>query len=259
VVVAYDGSADAERGLEWAIRHARARRLPLEVIASAGDLEYLPERTAQEADDLVASWLDRAGLLLAESGIGDWSTTGTKERIVPALVDASEAASLVVVGAQGHTVIGGIVLGSVSQHVTRHARCPVVVVRGTPGAGDPRVVVGVDGSRPNRKALEFAFAHADLSGSPVLAVHGRSGHGDLEEAERLLAEAVAGLRDDFPDVPVELSAVPLPAVRALADASAAASLVVVGSRGRGGFAGLLLGSVSATVLQHAQCPVAVVR
>jgi nucleotide-binding universal stress UspA family protein len=82
---------------------------------------------------------------------------------------------------------------------------------------------------------------------------------EMEAAQRWLAEAVAGLRQDHPDVAVELAPTPLSPARALSDASATASLVVVGTRGRGGFAGLLLGSVGSTVLHHAQCSVAVVR
>lgn len=82
---------------------------------------------------------------------------------------------------------------------------------------------------------------------------------EMDAAERLLAEAVAGLREEHPDLLVELQPMPVPPVRALTDASATASLVVVGTRGRGGFMGLLLGSVSSGVLQHAQCPVAVLR
>jgi nucleotide-binding universal stress UspA family protein len=81
----------------------------------------------------------------------------------------------------------------------------------------------------------------------------------IAEEERLLAEAVAGVQADHPDVHLEPEAIPVVAWRALADASAAATLVVVGSRGRGAFTGMLLGSVSQQVLHHAQCPVAVVR
>ncbi len=132
-----------------------------------------------------------------------------------------------------------------------------------------RVVVGVDGSTGSRKALEFAFEHADRSGSSVTAVHawrnlarGFPGGGLIEEiqaAERVLAEALAGFADQYPDVEVTTEAVPMAPQRALADASTAAELVVVGSRGLGAFAGLLLGSVSQSVLHHAHCPVAVVR
>jgi nucleotide-binding universal stress UspA family protein len=274
VVVAYDGSADAERGLAWAIDYARTRKMAVDVLACSGDLEYLPERTAQESEELVAGWLQQAAATLEESGLEEWETTASKGRIVPELLEASGDAALVVLGAQGHGVLGGLVLGSVSQHVTRHASCPVVVVRGPRAPDSGRIVVGVDGSEAGQRALAFAFDLADRSQGTVVAVHGRNltavnGPWDvdvapavsqeMETAERLLAEAVSGLRQDHPDVPVELMPMPVPAVRALADASANASTVVVGTRGRGGFVGLLLGSTSATVLQHAQCPVAVVR
>jgi nucleotide-binding universal stress UspA family protein len=274
LVVAYDGSADSDRGLEWAAEYAKARGLPIEVVSSSGDLEYLPERTATQADELVATWLDLAGTRLEEWGVDDWSTTSSKGKIVPDLLEASRDAALVVLGAQGHGLLGGMVLGSVSQHVTRHASCPVVVVRGARTPDSNRVVVGVDGSDASLEALKFAAGHAELVGGTLVVVHGRGTTGvngpfdvdvapavveELSSAERLLAEAVAGLRDRHPDLDVELRPMPVPSVRALVDASATASLVVVGTRGRGGFMGLLLGSVSSGVLQHAQCPVAVVR
>jgi nucleotide-binding universal stress UspA family protein len=274
VIVAYDGSADADRGLDWAIAHAKAHGVPLVVYSSSGDLEYLPERTSSDAEALVATWLDHAAERLKESGVADWSTTSTRGKVVPELIEASREASLVVVGAQGHGLIGGMLLGSVSQHLTRHAHCPVVVVRGPRAAASKRIVVGVDGSEAAAQALAFAFAHAEVVGGTVVAVHGRgvaaiNGPWDvdvapavtdeMESAQRLLAEAVAGYRSEHPDVPVELQPMPVPAVRALADSSLTASLVVVGTRGHGGFMGLLLGSVSAGVLQHAECPVAVVR
>ncbi|WP_162529782.1 universal stress protein [Nocardioides caldifontis] len=273
VVVAYDGSPDADLGLDWAVEHARARHLSLEVLAAWGDLTYLPERASSDAEPLVRSWLDRAAARLETAGATDWTTTATAEKVVPELLERSRDASMVVLGARGHSLIGGMLLGSVSQHVTRHAACPVVVVRGhTPLRR--RVVVGVDGSQGARRALELAFEEADRTGSTLVAVHGMdvsAVHGpwdvtvaphvaeEIDAGRRLLAEAVAGHREQHPDVEVELLAVPVPAVRALADASSTASLVVVGTRGRGGFVGLLLGSVSATVLQHATCPVMVVR
>lgn len=274
VVVAYDGSADSDRGLDWAIEHARARALPIEVLSSSGDLDYLPERTAAEDEEMVQGWLQQASSRLEDAGVEEWSTTGSKNKVVPELIEASKDASLLVLGAQGHGVLGGMVLGSVSQHVTRHAHCPVVVVRGPRAAGSDRVVVGVDGSDASLQALEFAFDQASPSSGTVVVLHGRAmnavnGPWDvdvappiaiaMESARQMLDEAVAGLRGRYPQVTVELQPMPLPAVRALTDASATAALVVVGTRGRGGFLGLLLGSVSSSVLHHAQCPVAVVR
>jgi nucleotide-binding universal stress UspA family protein len=273
VVVGYDGSADADRGLEWAIDYARAHNAAVEVLSASGDLEYLPERTSDDIDRLVESWVARASRTLEGSGLKEWRARTSSGKSVPQLLEASDRATLLVVGAQGHGVLGGILIGSVSQHLARHARCPVAVVRGV-RVPTHRIVVGVDGSAAAQQALRFGFDHAEHVGGTVVAVHGRavaalkgpwdatvapSVAQEMEAAERLLGEAVAGIRSEHPDVAVELLALPVPAVRALADASATASLVVVGTRGRGGFAGLLLGSVSATVLQHAQCPVVVLR
>jgi nucleotide-binding universal stress UspA family protein len=274
VIVAYDGSADSDRGLDWAIDYARVRGLPIEVYSSSGDLEYLPERTADQAGELVESWLEAAATRLKDAGVVEWTTTATEGKVVPELIEASQSASLLVVGAQGHGLLGGMLLGSVSQHLTRHAHCPVVVVRGRHAADSHRIVVGVDGSEASLEALRFGFEYADAVGGSVVAVHGRSmtvmnGPWDvdvapavaeeLDSAQLLLAESVAGMGEDYPDVPLELQPMPLPAIRALADASLQASLIVVGTRGHGGFMGLMLGSVSSSVLQHAQCPVAVVR
>ncbi len=273
ILVAYDGSADADLGLAWAIRFAVDRHRPIEVVAASGDIAYLPERTTQEAVGLVESWMERAAATLKESAVSEWTVTALPGKIVTELIEASRTASLVVLGAQGHGVVGGVLLGSVSQHVSRHAHCPVVVVRGADHQ-HRRIVVGVDGSEASAGALAFAFEEAELTHSTLVAVHGRglsatNGPFDidvapavaeeLEREERMLAEMTAGLRAEHPDVEVELRAVPVPAIRALADHSEDASLVVVGTRGRGGFLGLLLGSVSATVLQHAKCPVAVIR
>ncbi len=274
VVVGYDASEDADRGLEWAADYARLRGLPLHVYSSSGDLEYLPEWTTDKRDEVVQAWLDRAGARLREAGVEDWTATPSAGRVVPDLLDASKNAAVVVVGAQGHSVIGGMVIGSVSQHLTRHASSPVVVVRRVEQEGSRRVLVGVDGSETSLKALDFALDHASWTQQSVVVVHGRgvtamNGPFDvdvtpdvaaeMDAAERLLSQAVAGRRAKYPDVEITLEAVPVPAVRALADASVNASLIVLGTRGRGGFLGLLLGSVSSSVLQHARCPVAVVR
>ena len=272
VVVGYDGSADADRGLDWGIEYARRRGLPLEVVAASGDVTYLPERTNQEVDSLVEEWLALAEQRLTSAGLDSWSTRATREKAVPALLLASHEAALLVLGAQGHGVVGGMVLGSVSQHVTRHAECPVVVVRPAPGRG--RVVVGVDGSEGSERALRFAFDYAEAFDATLVAVNGKklqsvtgsfSGIVDTSVAEQLasmdavLDESVAALSGEHPQVPIETMSLPVAPVRALVDASGGADLLVVGTRGLGGFMGLLLGSVSAGALQEAHCPVAVVR
>ena len=269
IVVGYDGSSDSELALDWADELAAEQGRPLRVLISEVDptqvLEATSEWHAAKMAELEADAKDRlAGARTRDAALELVSVPPTQ-----ALIDASAHAVAVVVGARGHSLLSGVVLGSVSQHVTRHASCPVVVTRTPYHPDTKRVVVGVDGSTGSRKALEFAFDHASRSGSSVAAIHawrnlarGLPGDGLIEEiqaAERVLAEALAGFADQYPDVEVSAEAIPIAPQRALADASQAAELVVVGSRGLGAFAGLLLGSVSQSVLHHAQCPVAVVR
>ena len=151
-----------------------------------------------------------------------------------------------------------------------HAECPVVVVREPgPAASDMPVVLGVDGSSVEA-AVAFAFDAAARRQVPLVAVHawrdlmidpGLEAALDLDAADEqeILAERLAGWAEKYPEVPVQGRVVRARAARALVEASAHAQLVVVGSRGRGGLAGTLLGSVSRAVLLHAHCPVAVVR
>jgi nucleotide-binding universal stress UspA family protein len=162
----------------------------------------------------------------------------------------------------------------VSQHVARHAVCPVVVVRPPRRRDAGRIVVGLDGSAMSEAALDYACRRAEGTGEVVVAIHGwkvhtpstdvfsstaRSVTDTLEEKQVLLGESVAGMRGAYPDVVVVTEAIPVAPGDALVDASSNASLVVVGSRGRGFFSGLLLGSVSQDVLHRAHCPVAIVR
>jgi nucleotide-binding universal stress UspA family protein len=269
IVVGYDGSGDSELALDWADELAAEQGRSLCVLISEVDQTQILEATsdwhAAKMAELEAQARDRlAGARTRRSGIEVVGLPPTQ-----ALIEASERASVVVVGARGHSLLSGAVLGSVSQHVSRHSSCPVVVARAPYNPDADRVVVGVDGSTGSRKALEFAFDHASRTGATVTAIHawrnagrGRNGEGLMEEiraAERILAEALAGFSDQYPDVKVTTDAVPIAPQRALADASQSAELIVVGSRGLGAFAGLLLGSVSQSVLHHAQCTVAVVR
>ena len=176
------------------------------------------------------------------------------------------------VGSRGHGRAGEALLGSVSQHLARHATCPVVVVREPHDPDAQRIVVGIDGSPTSTAALEYACRRAEATGETVVAIHGwhyrepstdvwssNTPSVDTEERELLLAESIAGVRADHPDVRLEQEVVPVAPAQCLVDASASASLVVVGSRGLGFFTGMLLGSVSQAVLHGATCPVAVVR
>jgi nucleotide-binding universal stress UspA family protein len=196
-----------------------------------------------------------------------------------ALLEAAEESAMVVLGSRGLGGFSELMLGSTSVQVATHAPCPVVVMRphgdAPPGAEAGRIVVGIDGSPMSVGAVEFAFAEASFRGTGLTAMHVCNAPSldapgvpvpidlvaeDVVDAElRALAESLGGYRDRYPDVDVRQFVVHGKAAPALVTASVGAHLLVVGSRGRGGFRSLLLGSTSHALLHHAYCPVAVVR
>jgi nucleotide-binding universal stress UspA family protein len=179
------------------------------------------------------------------------------------LIAESRDAQLVVVGCRGHGGFAGLLLGSVSAQVVAHAHCPVLVVRPPEPeapASDAPVAVGVDGSAGGATALEYAADEAARRGRRLLVVHAAPDDDEaVRQAEALLAEAVHEARTLHPDLPVDgwLSR-GRDAAGSMIEASRQAAVVVVGSRGRGGFAGLLLGSTSQAMVHHAHCPVLVI-
>lgn len=278
LLVAYDGSVDARRALTWAADESLRTDVPVHVLAVN---EILPPMWPSVAGTVVvtegyvldsSALLEEAAKILADEGLTAVTTEQRTGTVVPAILQASASASALVVGSRGHGPVGEALMGSVSQHLARHAACPVVVVREQADPAARRIVVGVDGSGSSTAALAYACRRAEATGETVVAVHGFHAHApstdvfaaaprsvDVAERERLLAESVAGVREDHPDVRLEQEVVAVAPERCLVDASAGASLVVVGARGLGWFSGLLLGSVSQAVLHRASCPVAVVR
>jgi nucleotide-binding universal stress UspA family protein len=191
---------------------------------------------------------------------------------VPTLEREAVDAAVMVLGSRGLGGFTGLVVGSTAVALVTRASCPVVVVR-EPGRAGP-VVVGVDGTPASEAAIAFAFAEASARDTDLVAVHTWSDllleiafAGEREalditrladEAREVLAERLAGWQEQYPDVRVTREVVRDRASRALLRHAEDARLVVVGSRGRGGFRGLLLGSTSQHLLHHAPCPVAVV-
>jgi nucleotide-binding universal stress UspA family protein len=280
IVVAVDGSASSQAALDWAIDEAGRRTLPLHLLHAFGlDYSMVPRPTLSADgtsvdDELLEAGVARVRSLAPAVRVTAEAVTGDP---APALVELSGTADTIVLGARGRGAVRGALLGSVSLQVAMHARCPVVVVRELPrpSASVPRVVVGIDGSPTSERAIEYAFAQASLRGLGLTVVHAwwmefvegviattssqeqwdRMG----QEQQALVSESLAGWRDKYPDVDVRQHVVRSLPAEALIGESDDADLVVVGSRGRGGFSGLLLGSVSHSVMQHAHCPVAVVR
>lgn len=272
VLLAYDGSPDAERALDWAANEAKETGSPL-LVMMVEDVQEVPYGGATSTVTSGAPpILEHARALLAEVGV-DSTLEHRIGRVVTEILQAAGSASMVVLGSGGHGRTGELFLGSVSQDVARHATCPVVVVRRPRVSDARRIVVGIDGSPSSSAALAYACRRAERTGEVVVALHAWRVHAPStdvwssvprtlkEENQRrlLLAESVAGTREDHPDVQLELEAVAVDPATCLVDASANASLLVVGSRGRGLVGGLLLGSVSQAVLRQARCPVAVVR
>ncbi|ASW55416.1 universal stress protein [Plantactinospora sp. KBS50] len=282
VVVGIDGSTIALDAVRAAARTAAGRHRPLRVVhafiwpiinvptgpisggVADGGLRRQAERYVTEA-------VAEAGKVAPELDVTGAVVDGAP---VPVLLGESRDAALLVLGNRGLGGFAGLVLGSVTVQVSAQARCPVLVVRGEPRADGP-VVVGVDGSAGSAQAAGYAFEEAAWRGVPLVAVHAwlepaPAGPGDMlplvydpdllaAQEERVLAESLAGFAERYPQVPVRRRLVRGSAAGALVRESESAQLVVVGARGRGALAGLLLGSVSHAVLHHAHAPVAVVR
>lgn len=287
IMAAVDETGSSLRALDWAADEARLRGRKLRVVYAFdwplyhGIPRGLPKFDTDEvARRVVLEAAERARQRVPQVQVEALHLVGA---VGPTLVEQAEQAQLVVAGSRGLSGMRAAV-GSIGMQLAALAPCPVVIVPDRkPRAAAGRIVVGVDGSRAAAAAAEQAFAEAvnrraDLG---VVTVFGRrAAHGFLdrleslppfgpfdaqeeetamEEARRHLSESIAGQRAQHPEVRVsEKVSVGHPA-EVLASESEHADLLVVGSRGLGGFTGMLLGSVSQTVLSHAYCPVMVVH
>ena len=176
--------------------------------------------------------------------------------VAGAFVDASAEADSIVVGAQGYRRLLRD-FGSTAWQVATHATCPVVVVREVPDASRPGpVVVGLDGSPESERALRYAFARAAQDDAELVAVTPPRPSRTTTPPTSTGGSSPSG---GLPDVRVRPVTVHRHPVAALLAESRDARLVVVGNRGRGGFRGLLLGSVGMDLVREATCPVAIVR
>lgn len=281
VVIGYDGSPHAEHALVWAAEKASIEHRPLLVLYAADsaaayasvwregeaiDHAEMLRNVEVNARHLVDETVARA--LAIRPGIevrGHHTLSDARH----ALLDAGKHAALLVIGSRGRGPISSLLIGSVSAAVSRHAACPVVVLR--PGAAGHTggIVVGVDGRASSQPVLDFAFREASLRGLPLTVLHTHvdqialayglhvvADSAEMDEAARTLAEAVAGYAEKFPDVEVTRTVRGEDVDRALLTADSDASLIVVGRRG-GTLAALHHGAATA-VLEHANTAVAVV-
>ncbi|MCE5291197.1 MAG: universal stress protein [Nocardiaceae bacterium] len=280
IVVRVDQSPAAESAVRWAAADAARHRVGLLLVTALPPAEiYGPalsfppidlERARSEARDLLRSATKLAEEAAADLGGVEVSTQVMRGPATTALMEQSKNARMVVVGSRGMGAFGRGIFGSVSSALPRHAHCPVAVVPAREKAAKGPVVVGIDGTPSSVPAIEIAFDEASTRGVELIAVHAWFDVSDgiplavtwpdVEiSANAVLAESLAGWAERYPDVSIKRVAVINRPTRTLFEESAKADLVVVGSRGRGGFAGMTLGSTSQALLHSVECPIIIAR
>jgi nucleotide-binding universal stress UspA family protein len=279
IVVGIDGSEHSRRALKWAADEAKRRgsllRIVYAQISAPKDIPGWYESGSTDLSPAEAIIDDAVGLVATRhpSVLARGEVDARPASLV--LTIASRSADLLVVGARGLGGFKGLLLGSVSNQCVEYAHCPVAVVRADvdelplriTGA---RIVVGIDGSLGSTRALRWALEEARIRSAAVEAVYawqyppvGAFVLGPTEGFEVAANETV--------DAATEYAERVMPGVRfiarpcfnaevpALLDAAKGADLLVVGSKGHGGFHNALLGSVAHQCIRHATCPVIVAR
>jgi nucleotide-binding universal stress UspA family protein len=282
IVVGFDGSPDAGAALGWAIREAASRHWRVRVVLVDADLAGWDAAAAtMSGAPVLAATLPSDGSSVLAGAVAKVAEAGVPVTSVEAsgstaavLVEQSQTAGMVVIGSRGLGSVSSAVLGSTVSHVASHAHCPVVVVQ-SGGPEDGPVIAGVDGSKESEEVLGWAFDHASRHGLALEVLHAfaipvypgvvpyvppveiTKATTDFEH--RVAGEALAGWSERYPDVEVTTKVLHGRPAPMLIEASARASLTVVGSHGRGAFLGMLLGSTSQSLLHHARGSVVVLR
>ncbi|SDH93663.1 Nucleotide-binding universal stress protein, UspA family [Sinosporangium album] len=298
IVAGVDGSAAGLEAATWAAREAALRKVPLRLVhviprwvrTMVEDAPYgeVGRWMREGAESVLRDAVEHVREDRPAVEVNAEAVPGDSRRV---LIDMSRSTDLLVVGNHGIGGFRGLLLGSVALGVAGRTACPLAVVRagGSTARGD--VVVGVDGSEGSTAAAAFAFAEAALRGAGVRAIHVvarlprameevAGAHERVEPEARggvdvprgwrarreyakqaactAVAEQLESLRARYPSVPVTTRDAEGHPGEVLSEASVSAQLIVVGSRGRGGFTGLVLGSAGHALLHHGRCPTVIV-
>ena len=289
ILVGVDGSTEALDAVRWAAHDAALRNVPLTLVhvvnpAAPGSSHVPTPAGFKQWQEKRAREFVKSAIEVAEESNGDHGLVQIDSKVfysatVPTLVDLSKEAEMVVVGYRGH---GGVLvrtfLGSVSSGLIYQAHCPVAVIHdGEPMVTDVArapVLLGIDGSPASEAATAIAFEEASRRGVGLVALHAWTDlrvsdfkdvfpdlnwDAELSHEEETLAERLAGWQERYPDVGIRRSIEIGEPAGPLIEASKLAQLVVVGNHGRSEFAGMLLGSVGAAVVNRARVPVIVAR
>lgn len=284
IVVGVDESPAAKAAVQWAALDAELRKATLTLIhAISPEIAtwprvWLPAGLARWQQDRGRRLLNDAFKIVEtvsrHGGPAEVHTQVLSSAAIPTLVDVSKDAELVVMGHSGANRPAGRLMGSVSSGLLRHAHCPVAIVHeeypSTPHPIEAPVLVGIDGSAASELATAIAFDEASRRNVGLHALHawadsdtsqwpGIDWPATESMAEEVLAERLAGWQERYPDVRVDRIVVRDKPARQLVERSDGAQLVVVGSRGRGGFADMLVGSVGEAVAQATRATVIVAR
>ncbi|MFD1662172.1 universal stress protein [Streptomyces caeni] len=275
IVVGVDPDPAQRGALAWAADAADLRRLPLLLVLAQnlptpGDRPSGGRPSWEEWNEALHATGDQAlrdAVAFVESRYPRVRVSGLLAEGHPAWVlrEQSRHAAQVVLGSWHLSARRELFTSAaVALPVIAHSPCPVVVV---PESGHivrqpPYVVVGVDGSPQSAAAVDVAIEEAALRGASLRALWvwhaprlGTPDDGALQECRRLLSETVSGRAAGHPGVDLRHEVLSGHPVEVLAKASEDALAVVVGTRGHGGFTGMLLGSVGQGLLHHARCPV----
>lgn len=279
IVVGIDGSEASSDALRYA--HGEAVSSGAELVAvTVWEVPVMAAAyiTTEEVDGAMDPWMEGfIAEVLGEDGSAVKRAPASGSAAA-ALLEEAEDADTLIVGTRGHGGLAGVIMGSVSHQLANHTPCPLTVVpanNGAAGAADGPIVVGVDGSSNAQTALRWAAERAARTGLGLRVVMAWRGEAagwlagtevqtswpsfeDLEQqAREMLGEVIdeAGLPEGLEPQLVLGEGAPASVLREAADG---ASMLVLGSRGRGGFMGLLLGSVTSHTLNHIFCPTTVV-